>query len=529
MKRIRLLWFLFASVAAFGAQPAETVADMPPSFAEPIPLYSKALGEFTRPISSKNAEAQQFFDQGFQMKYAFAVMDGARSFREAWKRDPDCAICYWGEAWSWGSYLNGPMSEKNAPHAYAAIQKALELAPKHADERERAFIDAMAVRYVKNFDPKKRREQDEAYAAAMGELVERYPDDLDAATLYAEALFLLEARLGERDPSSESLQRLHGVLEKVLAADIRHAGACHFYIHATESTPDPGKAEACSEYVGNVIPGASHMNHMPSHTWNEIGRWGDSVRANLQAWHSDLKSEIGEGFAIDPQHNLHMLLFAASMDGQGAIAIQAAKDYAKLTGNTMYRMATLIRFGRFDEVLELDERPEKNPIEQGFWDFAHGYAQLRQGEPDFAQAHLNRLWDLTLAPEKFRGHEACNLLGLLAFVLEGEIRRERGDLKGAIHSFEMAVHADDALRYDEPEPLPFTARHWLGAAMLEAERFADAEQVYRDELADHPHNGWSLFGLQRALEAQGESDPAVDADFEKSWARSDTWIRGSRF
>ena len=300
-------------------------------------------------------------------------------------------------------------------------------------------------------------------------------------------------------------------------------------LNATESTPEPGKAEPCTEFVGNAIPGASHMNHMPSHTWNEIGRWGDSVRANIQAWHSDLKAEIGEGFAIYPSHNLHMLLFAASMDGQGGIATQAGKDYAKLTGDPMYHLTTLIRFGRFDEIPGLYPRPEKSAIQQGFWDFANGYAQLRLGGPDFAQAHLNRIWDGMIVNERFRGHEACNLLGVLAFILEGEIKRERGDLDGAIFSFEQAVSLDDGLRYDEPEPLPFAARHWLGAALLEAKRFAEAEQAYRDELADHPHNGWSLYGLLEALEAQQKSDSEAEADFERSWARSDTWIRGSRF
>ena len=530
----RVVRFLVASAlvlsSAFG-QHHEQAGGLPPSFDEPMPLYFKALGDFTRPISSSNKEARAYYDQGFQMMYAFATRDATRSFREAWKRDPDCAICYWAEAWSWGSYLNGPMSKENAPHAYAAIQKALELAPDHADEREQAFIEAMAVRYVEDFDPEQRREQDEAYAEAMREVYERYPDDLDAGTLYGEALFLLEPRRGLRDINSPSVKRLHAVLEDVLSKDIRHPGACHLYIHATESTVAPGKAEACAEFIGTSIPGASHINHMPSHTWNEIGRWGDSVRANLMAWHSDLKAEIDEGFAIYPSHNLHMLLFAASMDGQGAIAIQAGKDYAKLTGNDMLHLLTLIRFGRFDEVLEMTERPEgeRSEIAAGVWDFAHGYAQLRQGEIDFARAHLNRLDDLTYASTQFRRHHACELLGSLAWILKGEIRRAEGDLEGAIRALRMANVTYRGLEYDEPEPLPFAAGHWLGAALLEAERYAEAEEVYRQELGDHPHNGWSLFGLRQALEGQGKTDPAVDADFEKSWARSDTWIRGSRF
>jgi hypothetical protein len=243
-------------------------------FTAPIEIYKTGLGTFTRPISSTNKDAQAFFDQGFQMMYSFAKPEAVRSFREAWKRDPDCAICYWGEAWAWGSYLNGRMGAEEAPHAYAAIRKAMSLRNR-ATEKERAFIDAMAVRYVEKFDPEKRAEQDRAYADAMARVSGKYPDDLEAATLYADALFLLEPRRGTRDINAPSVKQLHHVLEQVLAKNMRHPGACHLYVHATESTVVPGRAEACAEFLGRSIPGASHINHMPSHTWNEVGRWGD--------------------------------------------------------------------------------------------------------------------------------------------------------------------------------------------------------------------------------------------------------------
>ena len=291
------------------------------------------------------------------MMYSFAKPEAVRSFREAWKRDPECAICYWGEAWAWGSYLNAPMNAEEAPHAYAAAQKALSLKSR-ATPKERALIDAMAVRYVEKFDAAKRVEQDRAYADAMQKVSAQYPDDLEIATLYADALFLLEPRRGTRDVNDPNVQRLHQVLESILARDVHHPGACHLYVHATESTIVPGRAEACAEFLGRSIPGASHINHMPSHTWNEVGRWGDSVRANLEAWHSDQKAAIGEGFAIYPEHNLHMLLYAASYDGQGAIAMRAGKDYTKLTGESFYEVLTLIRFGRFDEVLAGHEPAE---------------------------------------------------------------------------------------------------------------------------------------------------------------------------
>jgi tetratricopeptide (TPR) repeat protein len=497
-------------------------------YTEPIQLLTSALGTFTKPISSTDKEAQAFFDQGFQMMYAFAKQDAVRSFREAWKRDPDCAICYWGEAWAWGSYLNAPMSGEEAPHAYAAAQKALSLKGR-ATAKERELIDAMAVRYVETFDPKTRIEQDRAYADAMGRVWARYPDDLEIGTLYADALFLLEPRRGTRDVNDPKIQRLHQVLESILTLDVRHPGACHLYVHATESTAVPGRAEACAEFLGQSIPGASHINHMPSHTWNEVGRWGDSVRANLAAWHSDQKAAIGQGFAIYPEHNLHMLLYAASYDGQGAIAMRAGKDYSKLTGESFYEVLTLIRFGRFDEVLEVTNRP-KPEIQGGLWDFAQGYAHLKLGNADFANLYLRRV---TKAAESstatFRVHTAQDLLSIAAGILDGETRRMAGDVSGAIAAFRRAADRQAALVYDEPEPLPFSAFHWLGAALLEAGRFAEAEKAYREELKDHPRNGWSLFGLQQALAGQGITSPEVDSDLASSWSRADTWIRSSRF
>jgi tetratricopeptide (TPR) repeat protein len=448
------LCLLAAALSVVSAQ-SEQSAPLPVKFREPIQLYTVGLGKFARPISSKNAEAQAFFNQGFQMMYSFAKPEAVRSFRAAWKSDPDCAICYWGEAWAWGSYLNEPMPSEDAPFAYAAIRKALTLTG-HATAVERAFIDAMAVRYVEHFDAKKRVDQDKAYAEATRRVSETYPKDLEAATLYGEALFLLEPRRGTRSLDDPNVQRLHAVLEKVLAVDNHHPGACHLYVHATESTVRPQKAEACAEFLGQSIPGASHMNHMPSHTWNRVGRWGDSVRANLDA-------------------------------------------------------------------------PDKD-VPAGLWDFGQGYARLRLGDADFAKAHLARLQKLAdTSKASFRTHSAKELLGIVGGILEGEIARAAGDLPAAIAAFDRAAKLEDAMQYDEPEPLPFAVGHWLGAALLEADRNADAERVYRAELDHHAHNGGSLTGLRLALKAQSKSTTDVDQDLAASWARSDTWIRSSRF
>ena len=507
---------------------AEGAPALPPSFSEPMPLYVNALGPFSRPILASNPDAQAYFDQGFQLMYAFDTLRAARSFREAEQRDPACAVCYWGEAWAWGSYLNAPMPARQAPFAYAAIQKALALATEHATALEHALIEALAVRYVEPFDPATRREQDVAYATAMERVYERHSDDPDVATLYAESLFLLEPRRGARDIDAPNVQRILAVLERVVSADLHHVGACHLLIHLTEATAEPSRAEACAEFIGSAIPGASHINHMPSHTWNEVGRWGDSVRANIHAWHSDQKAAVSEGFAIYPTHNLHMLAFSASMDGQGAIAIQAGRDYSTLIDDSMFHVLTLIRFSRFDEILEIAERPPAdNLVSNGVWDFGHGYARLRGGDAALAREHLARVVTAAGSDATFRFHSAGNLLGTLAAILEGEIHRADGDLPGAITLFERAVALEDQMIYDEPEPLPFAARHWLGAALLDAKRSADAERVYREELNDHPRNGWSLFGLKAALDAQGKPSTEVQRALEASWARSDTWLRRS--
>ena len=528
------------AAAAAGAQHEQRAAPpLPPMVAKPITLYKTGLGSFTRKISSSNPEAQAFFDQGFQLMYSVAKYEAIRSFREAWTRDPDCAICYWGEAWAWGTSLNQVMSTTDAPFAYAAIQKALRLADKAAPQ-ERALIEALARRYVERFDPATRVEQDRAYAQAMEKVYDKYPDDLDIGTLYADALFHLEPRPGPppgRRPrlqnlDSPSVRRVHETLERLLARDPRHPGACHWYVHATEATAKVSAAQACAEFLGKSIPGASHINHMPSHTFNEVGRWGDSVRANLEAWHSDLKAPAGEGIAIYPSHNLQMLVYAAAMDGQGAISMRAGKDYAKLTRDATFQLLTLIRFGRFDEVTEITTRPEED-IPAGAWEFAHGYAKLRGGQPEGARGHLaalNRIAAASSATTYYGSrHPAGRLLGVLAGILEGEVARSTPDLPLAIAAFERAVALDDELEVDEPEPLPFPARHWLGAALLEGGRHFDAERVYRDDLKQHPRNGWSLLGLQMALKAQGKPTADVDAELQASWARSDTWTRASRF
>ena len=533
MRRPPLLVSAMLAAAAPGLLAQDV--ELPPEFDEPMPLHhdGKGLGDFTRPISTSSPEAQLYFDQGIQLLYAFAPNAAARSFREAWKLDPDCAMCYFGEAWAWGPYLNGPMTAADAPRAWAAIRKAKELSDDHATEVERALIEAMTVRYEPEHDPERRRELDKAWAAAVNQVYAEHPDDLDAGFLAGESLMLLQPRRGRWDIENPEVQEIHRVLESVLAQDVTHPGTCHLYIHATEPTRNPGKAEACADHLGSSIPGASHIQHMPSHTYNRIGRWGDAVRANTDAWHSDLKARHGEGFAIYPSHNLHMLLFAASNDGQGAVAIQAGKDYADLMdGATFYEALTLLRFGRFDEILELRDAPE-GTVFRGLWDFGKGYAHLRSGDEGTARWYLHKVRTaMEESPEaQFRGHTAEQLLGVVGAILEGEILRANGELDEAITVLRAGGEIEDGLRYDEPEPLNFSVYQWLGDALHEAGRYAEAEAAFRHELEKHPHNGWSLFGLERALRAQGKDAEAMEvhAEFEEAWARSDTYLRGPVF
>jgi len=259
------------------APPTHVADSLPAILLEPFPLYERGImGPYTRPISTRDPEAQAYFDQGLQLFYSFAPVEAARSFHEAQKRDPDCAICYWGEALAWGPFLNGALRGENAPRAYGATQEAMRLRNR-ATPVEQALIEAMAVRYTPTHDAATRVSLDSLYADAMADVHARFPNDHEVGTLYAESLMILEPRRGNWDIENPSVGRIHRVLGDVLDRDRSHPGACHLYIHATESTIRPDLAEACADLLTHTVPGASHMNHMPSHTYNRVGRWGDAT------------------------------------------------------------------------------------------------------------------------------------------------------------------------------------------------------------------------------------------------------------
>ncbi|MFP3948383.1 MAG: hypothetical protein ACLFWG_06615 [Longimicrobiales bacterium] len=537
---LRLLGLALLGCVGLGlAAPAAAQQDTEEgASAEEFPLYRTVTGPLHRPVTTDSPGAQAYFDQGLQLIYAFSLPQAIASFEEAQRRDPACAMCWFGEAWARGPYLNGGMRASNAAEAFEAIQRAVTLAGDEggATEVERAMIDAMSLRYTEVEDEERRPRLDSLYSRAMHAVHQEFPDDLDVGTLYAESLMLLNPARGEYELDDPFVQRIHAVLEDVLEKDITHPGACHIYIHATEATERPEKAEECADHLGEAVPGSSHINHMPSHTYNRIGRWNSAVRSNIDAWHADQRAAWDEGISYGATHNLHMLLFAGSMAGQGAVSLLAAETYAdQVAGGVFYEALVMLRFGWFEKILALDpaERPEQ-PIQRGLFDFARGYAHLRDGDPHLARAYLARVGETAEAAGdsvQIRGATAELVLGIAGHILEGEIVGEAGDLDGAIAHFEDAVELHDRIPYAEPELLNFASRHWLGAALLEADRAEEAEAVYRASLEKHPHNGWSIRGLEQALRAQGRTAEAEETRewFREAWSETDTLIRGSIF
>ena len=351
------------------------------------------------------------------------------------------------------------MSAEQSPFAYAATQKAISLKDK-ASPKERAFIDALAVRYVKDFDadeaqgtgPGLRRRDGQGRGAVSPTI--STPSRSTPMRSSCSSRAAARATSTRRTSSACTACSNRRSPRSIRSIPARAISTCTPPSRRSGPTwPRPAR-----NILGKTIPGASHINHMPSHTWNEVGRWGDSVRANLEAWHSDLKADAGEGFAIYPDHNLHMLLYAASMDGQGAIATQAGKDYTKRTSDTMYQVLTLVRFGRFDEVVEVTKRPERE-IPAAALDFSQGYAKLKLGDSDFAKAYLAKVKKVAdTSKVEFRNHQR----GPPARRARQHPRRRdhahgRRSSPARLQRSRRAVKLDDEMEYDEPEPLPFPA------------------------------------------------------------------------
>lgn len=508
-----------------------------PAAADTVPLY-ESLGTYGRSISTKSKEAQRYFDQGMRLTYGFGHAEAREAFAAAIRHDSTCAMCHWGLAWALGPYINGPQMDSSvAVRAHAAAQRAVALKA-GARPVERALIDAMAARYAAVPARANRKGLDSAYATAMRDVARRFPDDLDAASLLGEALMVLRpwdqwTKVGDPQPGTEEVLR---VLEGVLRRNVRHPGACHHYIHATEASRDPARAATCADLLGRVIPGASHIPHMPSHTYMRMGRYGDAVTANRHARLADQRAARGGAVSIYAAHNTHMLAGSAAMDGQSAVAVTAAADLARESPPSAYfHRAVLVRFGRWDDILAL--RPVTMPLFGAGMDaFARGMAHLAAGSAagaDSARRYQRHLEDVVAGtPDslRFRGHPQKSLLRLALAILSAE--RDARDKKhdAAVATLRAALPLEDSLRYDEPEPWPLPLRHVLGAILLEADRSAEAEAAYREDLRVHPDNGWALAGLEQALRRQGKSADAdaARARRDRAWERADVAIIGSR-
>jgi tetratricopeptide (TPR) repeat protein len=512
----------------------------PQAVREGAPPLLTELGDFHWGVTTSNPLAQAYFDQGVRLVFGFAHGVAVASFEEARRLDPGCAMCAWGEAWSLAPYINSPgISNPQERRAWEAVQAAQSLLRPDSPPVERALIEAMQVRFRENPEGGRTR-QDSLFALAMVEVEARFPNDLQVRTLGAEAWMILSPWNFWDDEGAPrpGTDRILESLEFVLGVELGHPGACHLYIHAVEASRDPGRAAPCATKLETAIPGVSHIPHMPAHVFMRIGRYGDAVRGNQRAWHADQRAASGATVAVYASHNLHMLAFAASFDGQQAVAIQAARDLARIApGSAFYLPVTWARFGRWAELLETPV-PDVPVFQQGIWHFGRGLAAARAGSgthgtADAELAALRQIRANTAETARFRRHPQVDLLRIAEGILEGELLAARGDHAGAIRALETARALEAGLPYDEPEPWFIPVAHVLGAVLIEAGRPSDAERVYRESLTVHPENGWALKGLADAIRAQAGGREAEIADLERRlegvWVRSDTWLPGSRF
>jgi tetratricopeptide (TPR) repeat protein len=557
---IRLLVGIVALAAAASASLAQTPSH---KHYESSPEAEKAgpggelaprlqnLGSHTFPVTTKSKQAQAFVNQGVNLAYGFNHAEAGRAFREAARLDPNCAMAYWGQALVLGPNINVPMSPDDEPKAHEAAQKAVSLKAK-ASPRERAYIDAVAQRYSGKADDRDARNR--AYAAAMKEVVRRYPNDLDAATMYAESLMDLRPWnywTPDGRPYAETPE-IVGTLEKVLARNLNHPGANHYYIHALEATKQPEKAEAAADRLLKLMPGAGHMVHMPSHIYQRVGRYADAAASNEEAVKADedyITQCRAQGLypMVYYPHNIHFLWYAATAEGRSRVAIDAARKMAAKINEQMLDTLPLVaafrvvpyyalsRFGKWDEVLAEPAPADRHVYLKGVWHYARGLALLGKGQLDEAEKELAEVRRIAADPalnySLLSPNTAAAVFAPAPEVLAGELAARRKDHDKAVAHLERAVRLEDGLIYTEPEEWHYPARQALGAVLLDAGRAREAETVYWDDLKRHADQGWSLFGLAQALRAQGKKEQAaaVQERFDKAWTRADVKLSASRY
>jgi tetratricopeptide (TPR) repeat protein len=516
------------------------------------PVLYDSLGSYAYPITTTSTDAQRWFDQGLRLVYAFNHHEAQKAFREAARLDPRCAMCFWGIAMTEGGNYNHPTDGEREKKALAALEQARERAA-GVRPPERALIEALGRRHSP--DPQAQRSTlDRGYADAMREVARQFPNDLEAATFFADAMMNLRpwnlwAPDGTPHPGTDEIV---ATLERVLARNANHPGALHLYIHAVEASRTPGRAEAAADRLRPLMPGAGHMVHMPSHIYWRVGRYADAVAVNVAAAKADQAyfktaepSPIYRGLYYP--HNIDFVWQSASMSGRSAETIRAAREFAENAPPEMIKqmpdmetapvapIVALARFGRWDDVLRHPAPPQEWRYTSGVWRYARGLAFNAKGQAADAARELRELETILqeVPAERTIGFffRAKNVLQLAANVLAGEIAARAGDTATAERLLRAAVAEQDTHWFSEPPPWYFPVRQALGAVLLRAGRAGDAEQVYRDDLRRNPGNGWSLFGLAQSLRAQGKAAEAtqVDESFRKAWAQADVTLSASRF
>lgn len=516
----------------------------------------KNLGAYHHQITTKSELAQRYFDQGLILTYGFNHDEAARSFSQAAEIDSTCAMCYWGVAIVKGPNINAVMEADAVPSAWVALQKAIELS-KNATESEKGYIQALAKRYPSAQVTADRKLYDIAYVNAMRELHNRYPTDLDAATLFAEAVMDTSPWnywAADGKPRKETVEVLTA-LESVLKRNPDHPGANHLYIHAVEASPNPERGVKSADRLRDFVTGAGHLVHMPSHIYIRVGRYQDAVIANQKAVAAD-REYISQHKAsgLYPigymPHNHHLLLAAATMSGQSKLAIEAARDTAAMADKKQMRVPgyeilqhyytmplyTLIKFGKWDEILKQPTPAADLKYPQGVRHYARGMAFTALGQLQQATQELEELTKIAADPslEKviiWNMNSATNLMQIASQALTGEIAAKQGDYIKAIDHLKQGVALEDKLSYGEPATWYSPVRHLLGAVLLTANRPADAEKVYREDLKLYRENGWSLFGLAQSLNMQGKTKQAeeIEQQFETTWKHADVKLATSQF
>ena len=513
-----------------------------PNAAGQIAPRLQNLGSYTFPVTTKNARAQLFVNQGLNLSYAFNHAESGRAFREAARLDPNLAMAYWGQALVLGPNINAAMEPTDEGPAFDAIKKAVALKA-HASPRERAFIEALAARYTGK--PEDRVARDRHYAEAMAKVHKAYPNDLDAAVLYVESLMDLRPwGYWMRDGVPyEGVADAVALIEKVIARSPKHPGALHLYIHLVEAVA-PEKAEGAADRLLPLVPAAGHLVHMPAHIYQRVGRYADAIKSNQLAIAAD-EDYISQCRAqgLYPigyyPHNLHFLWFAATADGQSTLAIDAARKTAsKVDPETLKQLPllaafkvvpyyALTRFGKYDEMLAEPDPGRDNAFLAGIYHYARGVALVGKNRLDDAAKELAAVKAVLTEPSLdgtlFSPNIARAVLSIAPEVLGGEIALGRRQFDQAIGHFDRAVRLEDSLVYTEPSEWHYPPRQALGRALQLAGRFAEAETVFWEDLKRNPENGWSLRGVIEALRAQNKMEQAavVEARLKKAWARSD--------